>query len=81
MTEQYGGRRGEDEEIEVTVTMHLNKNKYESFRRMFDAQSEREFFSNCMDGRLDEMNGTNPDLMADYLRYQNERLYGKIKRD
>ncbi|MGI0019075.1 MAG: hypothetical protein ACREAY_01245 [Nitrososphaera sp.] len=69
--------RKDASEIEVTVTMDLDKNKYDSFRRTYDAISEREFFSNCMDGHLDEMMGRNPELMAEYLEWQNERPYGK----
>ena len=70
-------KQKEASEIEVTVTLDLSKNRYESFRRMFDAQTERYFFSNSINSHLGEINGDNPDLMADYLKWQNERLYGK----
>lgn len=69
--------RKDASEIEVTVTLNLTRSKYESFRQMFDAESERYFFSNCVDSQPGEMNGDNPELMAKYLGYQNKRLYGK----
>jgi hypothetical protein len=69
--------RKDGSEIEGTVTLTLTRSKYESFRRMFDTESERYSFSNCVESHLGEMNGDNPELMAKYLGYQNKRLYGK----
>ena len=63
--------------IQVAVTLNLDKQKYETFRRTFDIESQTEAFSNFINDLLDAMNGSNPELMADYLQGQNERLSKK----
>ena len=61
--------------ITVTVTLTLDKAKYEQFRRMFDEQSWIEFVDYCVNGgHLDEILGENPELMASFLQKQSKRL-------
>jgi hypothetical protein len=72
----------DSKEIEIATIIKVKSAKYEQFRRMFDEQSWQDFVDYCINsGHIDEVLGDNPDLMAEFLKDQNERLYGKKKED
>lgn len=79
-TQQNGNIKTKSETIRITITVDVDRTKYKQFRRMFDQQSWIEFVDYCINsGHLDEVLGENPELMAEFVKAQNERLYGKMQ--
>jgi hypothetical protein len=69
-----------EQQTRITVTVEVDKAKYEQFRKIFDEQSWKDFVNYCVNsGHLDEVLGDNPELMAAFLKAQTERQAREAK--